>query len=272
MKNLWLMTTVCLVATSCIIDSTGTGTYAPPPTSTGGDVPVGDSFPMGAVSYFRKLSCPTDWALYAEAAGRVIISASEGLPRGTTIGEPLSSAEEREHEHSISATVDVPEAQIAGIEGGGNDGMTPEGNYALEVLSGPAAASVPYVQLMTCKKTAAPGLNALPLPAKLQTYFDLDACPSGWKPTETAAGRIVVGLPPQAPADMPFGGEPIIGPEPRAHSHFVESMLATSPHGVALVSGCCGKFGKNGTYPLVGQATPASVDVPMLSLLHCEKE
>ena len=272
MKNLWLMTTVCLVATNCTMDSSGIGTYTPPPTNTGGDATRADSFPMGAVSYFRKLSCPTDWAPYEEAAGRVIISASEGLPRGTLIGEPLSSAEEREHEHSIAATIDVPETQIAGIEGGGNGGMTPAGTYSLEALSGPASAGVPYVQLLACKKTASPGLNVLPLPAKMQTYFDLDECPSGWKPAETAAGRIVVGLPPEAPADMPFGGEPITGPEPRAHSHSVESMLATSSHGVALLSGCCGKFGKNGTYPLAGQAAAASVDIPMISLLHCEKE
>jgi hypothetical protein len=103
-------------------------------------------------------------------------------------------------------------------------------------------------------------------------YFDLDACPSGWKRATLADGRLIVGLPANAPADLPFGGESITTSEPRTHTHTFESSISTNPHGVALISGCCGKFGKNGTFKVAGQTDPASVDFPMISLLQCEKE
>jgi hypothetical protein len=103
-------------------------------------------------------------------------------------------------------------------------------------------------------------------------YFDLDTCPSGWKPATVTEGRFVVGRPTDAPADLPFGGKSITNSEPRTHSHAFESTFDTSSHGVALASGCCGKFGKNGTLIVAGEADATAVDIPMIALLHCEKE
>jgi hypothetical protein len=103
-------------------------------------------------------------------------------------------------------------------------------------------------------------------------YFDLDTCPSGWTPATVTEGRFVVGLPTDAPADLPFGGKSITSSEPRTHSHAFESTFDTSSHGVALASGCCGKFGKNGTLIVAGETEATAVDIPMIALLHCEKE
>ncbi len=274
MKPQAMTAAFCLLLANCFVD-TGTGTYSPPPSSSGsgGDgTAAADSFPPGAVAYFRKVACPADWEFFPAAHGRAIIASSEGLPRGTLIGEPLAKGEDREHEHSITAMADVAVTEIAGIEGGGNDGMTPAGTYSLTTISGPAISGVPYVRLLTCKKREMPSLNGLPLPTKLNTYFDLDTCPSGWKPATVAEGRLVVGRPSNAPADLPFGGKSITSPEPRTHSHTFEATFDTIPHGVALASGCCGKFGKNGTVTVGGETDPAAVDIPMIALLHCEKE
>ncbi len=271
MKNHLLLGTVCLSLTHCVADTTGTN--QPTASNSGGDGQVvGDAFPEGAVAYFRKVACPDGWDFYPEAHGRTIIAASEGLPRGTLIGEPLAKGEDREHVHSVSAMVEVPVTEIAGIEGGGNDGMTPAGTYSFATMSAPASPGVPYIRFLTCKKRDTAAANALPLPSKLHAYFDLDTCPSGWKTATVTNGRLVVGRPTDAPADLPFGGESITSSEPRAHTHAFETSFTTNPHGVALASGCCGKFGKNGEVAVVGQTDPASVDFPMISLLHCEKE
>lgn len=275
MKTQAMTAAFCLLLIHCSVDSTGTGTYSPPPTgsSSGGDgTPKGDAFPPGAIAYFRKVACPVDWEFFPAAHGRAIIASSEGLPRGTLIGEPLAKGEDREHEHSITAMVDLPVAEIAGIEGGGNDGMTPAGMHSLATISGPALSNVPYMRLLTCKKREMPAVNSLPLPARVHSYFDLDMCPSGWKPAVVAEGRLVVGRPSNAPADLPFGGKSITTPELPTHSHTFETTFDTSPHGVALASGCCGKFGQNGTVAVSGETDPAAVDIPMIALLHCEKE
>jgi hypothetical protein len=275
MKNQFLAGAICLCLAHCAVDTTGVTTTGsmPSSSSTGGDEqPIGDAFPEGTVAYFRKVACPDGWEFYPDAHGRTIIAASEGLPRGTLIGEPLTKGEDRVHVHSLNTMVDVEQTEIAGIEGGGNDGMTPAGAYSFATISGPALSGVPYIRFLTCKKRETPAATALALPPKLHMYFDLDVCPSGWKPAIAADGRLVVGRPKDAPADLPFGGDPITTSEPRTHTHTFESTLTTNPHGVALISGCCGKFGKNGTFPVAGQTEPASVDFPMISLLHCEKE
>ncbi len=275
MKNQAMTAALCLLLANCFVDTTGTGTYSPPSTGSGSGgegMPKGDVFPPGAIAYFRKIACPADWEFFPAAQGRTMIAASEGLPRGTLMGEPLAKGEDRQHEHALTAMVDVPVTEIAGIEGGGNDGMTPAGTYSLTTNSGPAFSGVPYMRLLTCKKRDVPLSNGSPLPSKLNAYFDLDTCPSGWKPVTVADGRLVVGRPPKAPADLPFGGKSITSSEPPAHSHTFEATFDTSPHGVALASGCCGKFGQNGTLTVAGETDPAAVDIPMIALLHCEKD
>jgi hypothetical protein len=275
MKNHCKIIPVFILAASCAVETEGIGTSTPTPqgsSSSSGNVPAGDAFPQGAVSFFRKVACPSDWEFYPPAHGRVIIAASDGLPRGTLMGQPLAIDEDRTHQHAVSAKVEVPTTEIAGAESCCNDGMTPAGTYSFAAVSGLATSGVPYVRLLVCKKMEIPTADALPLPSRLHMYFDLDTCPAGWKPTVTAQGRLVVGLPLKAPADLPFGGDAITSPEPRTHTHSFESTLVTSPHGVALLSSCCGKFGENGTFSVAGDTDPTAVDIPMIALLHCEKE
>ena len=234
--------------------------------------PEGDAFPAGAISFFYRLACPFDWSVYPDAAGRVIIAANEGLPRGTLIGKPLSSGEDRVHEHGFSSSVTVTGLQFFAPEGGSNVGMTQPMPYPFTWTSEPTPAGVPYRQLLVCKKIAKPKVDVLPLPSKLHTYFELDACPSGWKPATGTVGRIVVGLPLGAPADMSMGGEPITTPAARTHTHAFSSTLTTSPWGVLTTLGIGAPFGQNGSYPFSGESDPAAIDIPMISLLHCEKQ
>jgi hypothetical protein len=257
---------------ACVIDDSGTGVDS---VITGPTDPAaqGDSIPAGAISYFKRLACPEGWEPYEDAAGRSIVPATEGLPRGATIGEPLAGGEERAHGHAIAASVDLPKVSYVGAAGGGNGGVGSAGMVTLSTTSAPASASIPYVQMLACKKTAEPGAGAAPMPSKMLMFFDADACPSGWTPAKTTAGRLLVGLPQYAPADRPFGAEPFTSAEPRTHTHTVTATLATSSHGIALASGCCADgYAQNGDYSIASDTDPTAVDVPVLALVQCQKE
>lgn len=237
----------------------------------GPSVPDGDAFPAGAVSFFYRLACPFEWSEYADGAGRVIVGANEGLPSGTLMGKPLSNGENRTHTHTLSADVMLASAQISAPEMG-NNVLTAPMTYSFAGTTDAIAADVPYRQLLVCKKMENPRADVLPLPAKLHTYFDLDVCPSGWKSATSTAGRILIGLPGQAPADTPWGGAPMTSPAPRTHTHVFASTLVVPPNSVTAFDGFGGIFGKVGSYPIEGETDPAAIDVPMVALLHCEKE
>jgi hypothetical protein len=275
MKNHWALAVICILGTSCVTDIDGSsgsnGGVGGHSTSGGGNGPSGDAFPAGAVAFFNRLSCPPDWSAFDDAAGRMIIAANAGLPRGTSIGEPLSSGEDRVHQHELSAPVVVASEQGLGLEPGPNGLFTSGGMYTFGATSEPAPADVPYRQLLVCKKIMGPKADVLPLPAKLHSYFDLDACPSGWKTATATAGRIVIGLPAEAPADTPLGGEPMTSPEPRTHTHAFSSTLIPTPIGKPLSPSCCSTVGKIGEVPFTGESDPAAVDIPLITLLHCEK-
>jgi len=281
MKNHWAAIVVCIMATSCIADNGpssgsagggGSGGNGAGGTGAGGNGPAGDAFPAGAVSFFNRLACPFEWSAYDDAAGRLIIAATAGLPSGTVIGKPLASGEDRPHTHNLSASVVVAAHQLTAPEIGANGVVTIPGPYGFSGAAMPTPAGVPYRQLLVCKKEAQPKADALPLPAKLHSYFNLDACPSGWNPATATEGRILVALPPQAPADMPFGGDPITSPDVRTHTHLFSATLVTSPHGVSAPDNIGPFYGKNGSYPISGESDPAAIDVPIISLLHCEKQ
>ena len=266
MKNHWAAVVVCIMATSCNVDP---GTQSG---SSGGNLPDGDAFPAGAVSSFNRLGCPPDWSAFDEAAGRVIVAANAGLPRGTLIGDRLSSGEDRQHEHELSGSVSVTTVKSKGSEPGPNGTFVSGGNYPFVGTSKPTPAGIPYRQLMVCKKMVEPKADVLTLTAKLHSYFDLDACPSGWKSAVATEGRIVVGLPMAAAADMPMGGEPITSSAPRMHTHEFSSTLVTTPLGYPVSLLDLASVGVMGSYPFTSESDPAAIDIPMIALLHCEKQ
>ncbi|MRG93831.1 hypothetical protein [Polyangium spumosum] len=275
MKARFALASLLLFPLAGCLDSHGTGTGAPPIATPDPEAePLrGDALPTGAVSFFKKLACPEGWKPYESAAGRTIVAASEALPSGQTLGEPLASQEERTHSHALSASVDVPSVSYVGAPGGGNAGVGKAGAVTFVAASEPASAEVPYVQLLACKKNAEPVPRVTPLPPRLLMFFELESCPAGWKPAEGTAGRLLVGLPQYAPADRPFGGEPFTSPALRAHGHAFTSTLETPSHGIGLAGGCCGDgYARKGTYEFAAETEPSEVDMPMLVLLQCEKE
>lgn len=228
-----------------------------------------DALPTGAISYFRSAACPAGWAPYEPARGRFVVATIGASTTGALTGAPLASGEDRTHVHGFSLSFELKSHSFVTASGAGNGGVARASSVAVSGSTGPASTGLPYVQLLVCKKTAAPAPR--PLPAGLQAFFESATCPAGWTQTEESQGRFVVGLPKGAPADQTFGGAPLSG-APRAHAHGADAVLTTSPHGLTVFSGCCADgFARNGAYTASFVTEPSAVDLPTIELLSCTK-
>jgi hypothetical protein len=122
---------------------------------------------------------------------------------------------------------------------------------------------------MACKKAVDAQPSSKPLPRGLVGWFE-DACPAGWSPATALQGRYLVGLPPTGAAGATFGGPPLAPGELRTHTHPVTASVATTPKGIALLSGCCGDgYAQKGNYSFAGPSAPASAAIPYLPLAAC---
>ncbi len=262
-----------LALAACAAGSSGGDTTG---SEGSGTVPSarGDAIPAGAVSFFQTTVCPEGWAPHADAAGRVLLPAIGDVAPGTKVGEtPLESGEDRLHSHEISAEIELPAVSYAGIVGGGNAGVATAGKVAFAATTEPASTGLPYVQMLVCKKAEEAVAAARPLPTGMLMFFDTTTCPEGWKQATSTQGRLLVGLPADAPADVSFGGEPLPSGEPRTHAHSSSLSLKTSPHGIALASGCCGDgYAADGAYLTLADTAESEAALPMLQLLQCQKE
>jgi hypothetical protein len=265
-------------------DTTGSTTTKPTTTSTssaggggaGGATTTsttgkGDALPEGAVSFFQGPSCPDGWGAYAAANGRFVVPLVGDDPAGTTHGKELANGEDRKHTHGVSATFHLGSVSYAGVVGGGNHGVGAAGDVTFSATSSEASTGLPYVQLLTCRKVSPPAVKKT-LPSGMLMFFDTPACPSGWKRAQTQ-GRLIIGLPKGAPADLSFGGDPLEPGETRTHAHATSIALATSSHGIALASGCCGGgYAENGTYESKDDTAAGDAALPTIELLQCEKQ
>jgi len=236
----------------------------------GGPGASGDPYPTGAVSFFKRASCPTGWAPFEPANGRTILPTIGETPPGTKNGEPLASGEDRKHAHKWSTAFAISKFDFIVFDGG-NDGVGAGGNVPFAGTTEPASSKLPYVQLLVCKKAAGRGKKQLP--TGMQIYFDAGKCPAGFHQTEETQGRVTVGLPKGAGADQSYGAAAMWGSGPRVHIHALTGTLETSPHGMAVVSGCCnGGFASNGKYTASATTEPAPGGLPWVELVGCTKD
>jgi hypothetical protein len=250
---------------------TGGATSTSSSSAATGGAPSGDPLPQGAVSFFRTEACPSGWAPYDAAAGRFVVPTVGNEVGGIPHGQPLASGEDRTHLHDIAASFTLEATSFAGIAGEANHGVAAAGTATFSTVTEPASTGLPYVQLRACKKLDPAVPRATPLPAGMQVFIDAPGCPEGWKQVAASQGRFLVGLPAGAPADTTFGGAPLAGALPK-HAHAGATQLVTTPHGIALASGCCANgYAKNGTYDATADAAATETALPYVALLSCEK-
>lgn len=232
-----------------------------------------DSLPAGAVSFFNRRTCPVGWEPFALGAGRTVVPSLGGDPVGNTQGEPLIDREERVHSHLLTGTVATSSVSYIGIAGEANHGVARAGSYALSLASAPAASGLPYLQLLTCRKTGAPHPQKAPPPAGMLLFFSASACPPGWTQPASTQGRFLVGLPDGAKSGLAFGAPSLTSTESRRHRHSGGGQLKTSSHGIALASGAgAGGYAKDDTYAYQVTSSESAIDLPYVQLLQCQKQ
>lgn len=98
--------------------------------------------PAGLIAFSVNGSCPTGWAEYTSARGRVIVGLPLGGTNAGTVGSAYTNVENRTHTHTISgSTRDIQ----AGTGQSVLDGLTSP--------SGATSATPPYIQLIACEKS-----------------------------------------------------------------------------------------------------------------------
>lgn len=255
------------------------------PTGCGGGVtgdvamdmaqPVGDGDPLPQRSIaFFKGACPTGWSMLPGAVGRFMVPTTGTLANGTSNSRvaALSPGEDRTHAHSLTASGTLNSVSYAGLTGGSGGLANTDATVASTGVSSSSSA-IPYVQLMTCRKDAAPPAGAPALPTGMLIFYDGNTCPDGFAQTTSTQGRFLVALPKSGTAGATFGGAPIDAQVARNHTHNATVPLSTTSYGIALLSGgAAGGYAANGSYSLAATMTDGDVSLPYVQYLQCRKQ
>lgn len=108
--------------------------------------------PKGAVAFFNLAACPSGWEPAAYAAGRLLLVTTDAARVGKQTGSPLGNLEDRQHDHTYTATVYVNNRRISGVDGGGNDSAAEAKIYDFSGTTKPGTTRLPFVQLTICEK------------------------------------------------------------------------------------------------------------------------
>ncbi|HNO67276.1 MAG TPA: hypothetical protein PKI49_02120, partial [Pseudomonadota bacterium] len=154
-----------------------------------------------------------------------------------------------------------------------NHGLARGGANPLTGTATKSAASLPYIQLLVCHKTAEADPQLRPLAAGTLVFFKTKECPSGFVQAGASQGRFIVGLPERATAGQKFGGAPLKSGENRTHHHNLSGSITTSSHGIALANGgTASGYAKNDQHPFQQDSADDSIGFPFLQLRHCQKQ
>jgi hypothetical protein len=232
----------------------------------------GDALPAGAISFFDADACPYGWDAFGPGAHRFALPTVGSAPPLATRGDALAAGEDRTHGHAITASATLTGVSYAGIAGEANHGVAAEQVVAIAAPADPVSSGLPDIQLLVCKKSVEPPAAAAAIPRGLLLFWDGPVCPDGFAQPIATQGRLLVGLPEGATSGLSFGGNALDAAEDRTHVHDVGGDFATSPHGIALASGCCADgYGADGQYAYSGVTDATPVDLPTIDLLQCEK-
>jgi hypothetical protein len=244
----------------------------PGTTGASTQTPAPDSLPAGAISFFNATACPKNWTPFVEGKGRFLVPTIGQDPPLKTSGEPLKDAEDRLHGHAVTAEADLAAASFAGVAGESNHGVAGQQTAVIAAPAAKVSTGLPYVQLLACKKLGEPRAGSAPAPKGLLMFWNGTSCPEGYSQPIATQGRMLVGLPKDAPPGLSFGGTSLKSAEARTHSHEVAGSFATTPHGIALASGCCADgYAKDGEYEYAGSTDEVTAGLPTVQLLQCQK-
>lgn len=113
--------------------------------------PVEDGTPSGTVAHFIGGACPAGWAIATEIRGRLVVGVIDGTALGGVVGAPLGDQEDREHQHTYSGMVNLPDKSIAAADGGNTSGAK-AGSYRVMGNTAKQTSGLPFVQVQACVK------------------------------------------------------------------------------------------------------------------------
>jgi len=232
--------------------------------------PQGDALPIGAISFFDR-ACPVGWTPYAGAVGRTIVPTNGGATL-VSIGDPYTSGESRTHSHGVSLSFDLAKKGIFASLPGTMTGAGTYGTVTANTTSAASSATIPYVQMMVCKKTAAPIAGTIP--TGLSAYFEAATCPTSWIQVSNSKGRILVASPAGGSTGSTFGSAtPLADGEMRTHAHPVTGSWTPTSYGIAGFEGSGEECGRDQAYPYPDNTLSSDADTtpPYLALTHCRK-
>jgi len=115
-----------------------------------GDAPA-DGAPVGMVSFFGGLGCPTGWVPASAAQGRLIVAVSDAQAAGMTVGEPLGDLEDRTHVHMFQGNLPLQSKSISAADGG-NQSAAGAQTYSWASVDAAAPSGLPFMQLLVCER------------------------------------------------------------------------------------------------------------------------
>ena len=131
------------------------------------------------------------------------------------------------------------------------------------------AAVLAGALLVGVSPTVARAQDAMPFGAI--SYFNLNACPTGWQALDLANGRFVVPIPPTAGIGGQVGTALTAQQDP-THTHSFASGINLDSCEYVLIGGCCAHcVARDGTDNFSGTSDAFSTKLPYVELLACMK-
>jgi hypothetical protein len=115
--------------------------------------PASRPLPAGLLQFFDAEACPSGWSRPDPLRGRHLVGLPAGASPGATFGgAPLSVGEERLHSHDVTPTLTPASTGIALASGCCGGGYAAHKSYNVAASSQVAAAGLPTLHLLMCRK------------------------------------------------------------------------------------------------------------------------
>lgn len=110
------------------------------------------------------------------------------------------------------------------------------------------------------------------VPKGAVALFNLTACPSGWKPADYAAGRLLLVTTDAARVGKQTG-TPLGNIEDRQHGHTYEASVFVNHRRISGADSCCNDSAAEAKiYSFSGTTKSGTTRLPFIQLTICEKQ
>lgn len=230
--------------------------------------PAHADVPAHTVAFFDTDTCPAGWVRAEYAQGRLLVARATGDEVGIQVGDPIPSAQVRDHEHRYEIDIRLPPKSISAAKGSTSGGAR-QGTYTLKGHTSTESVALPFIQLIACERQGdANNADAL-LPFQA-SFFNATTCPTGWQALEAASGRLIVPLATQGNNLAASGGQALASAEVPAHQHRLTGAIDLEDRSYAAITGCCNKsLARKIDVPINDLSEEAVASLPYVQLLMC---